>query len=266
MFHRQKYWNNAYGEEATCDYDETLIKECNVTGTWTEYDPDVDIACQTYDNKCNKLFKNVFCYVCNPPQSTGRVLNSCNNTGLWERNNENIEKGCNLSRKTTLNFPFKNFYCYLCNNKETGINTACELKTEITASFSYHLARQRTSWHFNVNVQSLHLYLIEIISKGEKRKFNTAINKTVDIYFARRNFSSVTFPTCDESGEWLHYDDVFFCRDCNQMSSAYYQIQTTILSTQTIPSFWPPLVVEYRIVFAFSNFKLTVARVTLSCN
>jgi hypothetical protein len=42
------------------------INECNISGTWQHYDQEIEFACHFYDSKYH-FFKNVFCYMCNPP-------------------------------------------------------------------------------------------------------------------------------------------------------------------------------------------------------
>lgn len=42
-----------------------LVRECNVTGKWDHYDPDVEQACLSYTHVYQFYYKNVFCYMCN---------------------------------------------------------------------------------------------------------------------------------------------------------------------------------------------------------
>jgi hypothetical protein len=90
------------------------IRSCNVSGTWKHYDPDIDVACQTYDHKFH-LFKNVFCYICNPPSYHGNLISRCNVTGLWKDFSELLEKACNETQSSPVTGEFKNIYCYMCN-------------------------------------------------------------------------------------------------------------------------------------------------------
>lgn len=90
------------------------IRSCNVSGTWKHYDPDIDVACQTYDHTFY-LFKNVFCYICNPPYYHGNLISKCNVTGLWKDFSENLEKACYETQSSPVTGEFKNIYCYMCN-------------------------------------------------------------------------------------------------------------------------------------------------------
>jgi hypothetical protein len=58
------------------------VSSCNVSGMWKEYDEDIDFACQTYKNK-HKFFKNIFCYICNPPVTSGEISRIINITFLF---------------------------------------------------------------------------------------------------------------------------------------------------------------------------------------
>ena len=41
------------------------ISQCNVTGKWSKYDKDVELACRSYTDPFNSTYKNYHCYVCN---------------------------------------------------------------------------------------------------------------------------------------------------------------------------------------------------------
>ena len=92
-----------------------LINKCNVTGTLRQSDRDIDHACQTLKNPFPP-YKNVFCYMCNPPelQATDSI-GSCNMTGLWTEYDSDVEMACRNGRYSLITHPYKNIYCYLCN-------------------------------------------------------------------------------------------------------------------------------------------------------
>ena len=95
-----------------------LINRCNVSGTWTNYDPDIDYSCETYDNKYH-FFKNLYCYLCNPPLRTVPSISHCNTTGYWNVYDPELEAACLNTRFSTVTLPFKNVNCYLCNRNNT---------------------------------------------------------------------------------------------------------------------------------------------------
>jgi hypothetical protein len=52
-------WSNG------CNASAGFIRECNVTGEWDYYDPDVEQACLSYTHVYKTFYRNVFCYMCN---------------------------------------------------------------------------------------------------------------------------------------------------------------------------------------------------------
>ncbi|VDI72778.1 Hypothetical predicted protein [Mytilus galloprovincialis] len=90
------------------------ISSCNVSGTWQIYDHDLDVACQSYDHTYFS-FKNVFCYLCNPPSDTGHLISTCNATGMWEQYDANLQIACEKEKSSSITGKFKNIFCYLCN-------------------------------------------------------------------------------------------------------------------------------------------------------
>lgn len=93
---------------------QSAIRSCNVSGTWKNYDPDIDVACQTYDHEFYS-FKNVFCYICNPPYNHGNRISRCNATGLWKGFGVDLERACSETQSSPVTGEFKNIYCYMCN-------------------------------------------------------------------------------------------------------------------------------------------------------
>ncbi|XP_076079200.1 uncharacterized protein LOC143049467 [Mytilus galloprovincialis] len=94
------------------------ISSCNISGTWQNYDHDIDVACQSYDHAYFS-FKNVFCYLCNPPSDTGDLISTCNTTGVWEQYNDNLQIACGKEKSSVITGKFKNIFCYLCNKNNS---------------------------------------------------------------------------------------------------------------------------------------------------
>ncbi|XP_061198098.1 uncharacterized protein LOC133206182 isoform X2 [Saccostrea echinata] len=58
---------------------------CNKTGSWKTFDYNIQRACESrYINK-DKMFKNMFCKICNPPVYTENVIGRCNVTGRLQK-------------------------------------------------------------------------------------------------------------------------------------------------------------------------------------
>ncbi|CAG2212531.1 unnamed protein product [Mytilus edulis] len=98
-------------------YGYNTIKTCNVSGSWITYNKDIEWACLHYNNRFLE-FKNVFCYICNPPVKVEEVLTDCNTTWklFWYEAYPNFQRACKELGQTTATYPFKNIYCYLCNS------------------------------------------------------------------------------------------------------------------------------------------------------
>ncbi|XP_063442117.1 uncharacterized protein LOC134722426 [Mytilus trossulus] len=97
-------------------YGFNTIKTCNVTGSWLTYNKDIEWGCLNYNNRFLE-FKNVFCYICNPPVKVEEVITDCNITSksVWYEDYPNFKTACKKHGTTTATYPFKNIYCYLCN-------------------------------------------------------------------------------------------------------------------------------------------------------
>ena len=98
------------------------IGKCNITGQWTNYDTDIEHACEKIDrfdvsvvsNK-NWTFKNEYCEMCNPVFWNGTVIDTCNVTGQWTVYDLDTEQACQLFPLIYSMSPFKNYFCALCN-------------------------------------------------------------------------------------------------------------------------------------------------------
>ncbi|XP_056006905.1 uncharacterized protein LOC125665368 [Ostrea edulis] len=100
-----------------CAVDKNVVMKCNVSGTWKNYDQDVELAClsdyySTYDN-----FKNIFCAICNPPVVSPRIKQlSCANSF-----NDEMTAACVSQPETLLTYPYKNIYCRTCHQFKHGL-------------------------------------------------------------------------------------------------------------------------------------------------
>lgn len=95
-----------------------LIGQCNVTGTWSTYDYDIDWACNGFQLPF-EIYKNVFCFICNPPLTDQDIITStCNQTGDWLEKTDAIENACLMYNESSATLPFKNMFCRYCNIKE----------------------------------------------------------------------------------------------------------------------------------------------------
>ncbi|XP_071176205.1 uncharacterized protein [Mytilus edulis] len=105
---------NAYVRGCDKNRNTDIISTCNVSGTWETYDPSIEWACINYENFYG-MFRNIFCYICNPPVFQEPAISQCNETGLWETPDTKQRKACQDFGFTSTTYPFKNVFCYICN-------------------------------------------------------------------------------------------------------------------------------------------------------
>ncbi|CAC5413172.1 unnamed protein product [Mytilus coruscus] len=118
--------------------DFSLIHTCNVTGTWLKFDKDIEFACNKFENKF-KYYKNIFCYICNPPVTFQErlIISNCNLTGLWTEYSRDMENSCRIAEQSKATYPYKNIFCYICNHNIPEKNVF-HLETSVD-SFKYYL-------------------------------------------------------------------------------------------------------------------------------
>ncbi|CAC5404837.1 unnamed protein product [Mytilus coruscus] len=100
-----------------------VISSCNISKTWETYNSDIDYACQTYDNRFH-FFKNIYCYICNPPIQNDNVITECNITGNWDPLDVDLENDCLQTIRTPVTGPYSNIHCYYCNRNNTQANSS----------------------------------------------------------------------------------------------------------------------------------------------
>ncbi|CAC5413171.1 unnamed protein product [Mytilus coruscus] len=118
--------------------DFSLIHTCNVTGTWLKFDKDIEFACNKFENKF-KYYKNIFCYICNPPVifQERLIISKCNLTGLWTKYSRDMENSCRIAEQSKATYPYKNIFCYICNHNIPEKNVF-HLEKSLN-SFKYYL-------------------------------------------------------------------------------------------------------------------------------
>ena len=95
-----------------------LYIKCNETGLWQKYDPSLQYACESKYHMEYRVFKNIFCYMCNPSMHKDYdIIDQCNVTGQWDSFDEDLRKACTELPENQATTPFKNIFCYLCNTK-----------------------------------------------------------------------------------------------------------------------------------------------------
>ena len=176
------------------------INSCNISGTWKLYDFDIDHACQTYENQFN-YFKNIFCYLCNPPLYDGQSISTCNDTGLWYPYDPELEKLCAETTITQVIGNFKNIYCYFCNrnNEKTTQYNFIDVTYEVDrkSQFEHLFKIRKVSWKYilkmlakkseienssNVNESLVHFLTTPLDDFSNSRQFDLHNDELLDIY------------------------------------------------------------------------------------
>ncbi|CAC5402818.1 unnamed protein product [Mytilus coruscus] len=105
---------NANNKALPCNrVTDNLIGRCNMTGTWSSYDMDIDWACDHFQLPFDK-YKSIFCLMCNPPLPDlyMDIVSTCN---ITDDSTKVLENACEMYQQSNVTFPFKNIFCYLCN-------------------------------------------------------------------------------------------------------------------------------------------------------
>ncbi|KAL3832447.1 hypothetical protein ACJMK2_024089 [Sinanodonta woodiana] len=102
-----------------------MVSKCNTTGEWRDYDESVKNMCElkkelsicglnpiTYQNQ---IYKNIFCFMCNPRNSSQSVIRHCNVTGNWTFYDPVTEQACEQGPEHIIWYPYKNWFCNTCN-------------------------------------------------------------------------------------------------------------------------------------------------------
>ena len=128
----------------TCGSPRSIIDACNITGTWQEYDADINIACSFNTERNTYTHRNIFCKLCNPPAKTivdnelidGRALNA-----ILE--GDPISDACLQYEETPLLHPYKNIFCFFLSmrneNREPNFFDINEKVTIINSAIHYSL-------------------------------------------------------------------------------------------------------------------------------
>ncbi|KAL3832432.1 hypothetical protein ACJMK2_024075 [Sinanodonta woodiana] len=104
-----------------------MVSVCNTTEKWHDYDESFQSMCDlekrfsicglspmTYQNQ---IYKDMFCFRCNPNISTQSVIRHCNVTGHWNVYDDVLEQQCQDEPESIVWSPYKNWFCKRCNEK-----------------------------------------------------------------------------------------------------------------------------------------------------
>ncbi|OWF48442.1 EGF-like module-containing mucin-like hormone receptor-like 1 [Mizuhopecten yessoensis] len=123
-----------------------FIEECNTTGYWREFDQDITWACKDsllqnhYD-----LYRNVFCFICNPPPTkhTTKFIQNCTSDN-HQHYGAQISRACREAPEVDSMFPAKNIFCDYCsiNNSEIPLPSPIKFKTYFFMSVERYFSKE----------------------------------------------------------------------------------------------------------------------------
>ncbi|XP_052101263.1 uncharacterized protein LOC127735187 [Mytilus californianus] len=170
-----------------------FISECNQTGTWFSNEDAIVNACQSLDQPIG-MFRNVFCYMCNPPSGKIEIITTC-----LPSDSNDYSKLCNSTNLDRSMYPFKNRYCYLCN-----INATTEFVSDIFYSENfarighvyYIFSRYCTSGFMLGTYDALHV-LNSTFDVEDTHPYETKANDNTDdsVSFTRQWQYTITCPS-----------------------------------------------------------------------
>ena len=142
----------------------SVIDSCNQTGTWETYDPVIEQACESMYSVQYRWYKNIFCYMCNPPKVlTQKIIDVCNDTGLWFPDDNTLNFRCMFEGVSPYTKPFKNIFCYLCNRINTKTVSYLEADVNII-EFPFKNKENENKNENMTNIENEYVYEININS------------------------------------------------------------------------------------------------------
>ncbi|KAK3097944.1 hypothetical protein FSP39_014723 [Pinctada imbricata] len=176
-------------QENCFDIDErrTLFTKCNQTGEWLTYDSNIAYACESFYKRKYRLFKNMFCYMCNP---SGRnllakdMITTCNITGQWMTYDSGLQQACLDLPQTLETKPFKNIFCYLCNRG----NDSSQIFVDILGQFYENPINDvEYPYIYYLDITDFNLDFFNHVSKRKMEK-DKSLSKVIHSQFALSSF------------------------------------------------------------------------------
>ncbi|OWF43746.1 uncharacterized protein LOC110459296 [Mizuhopecten yessoensis] len=116
-----------------------VIRTCNVTRFWNDYDADVDKVCAYLGPEMGRYsltHSNVFCYICNPSEPLkSNVISTCNVTGKWNILDQGLKDACEHYPVAHSEQPYKNWFCRMCNQNNLDPSTIALMDGSIKVEY-----------------------------------------------------------------------------------------------------------------------------------
>ena len=137
-----------------------IISKCNETGNWITYDANIEHACESEFYGAYGVFKNVFCYICNPPEyQQNGVIEQCNITGQWDASDVEMERACTELPESLSTRPYKNVFCYLCNRPKSRLTQFADVQGFITDEYIIKHDNFNYEYEFTIREYNMRYFL-----------------------------------------------------------------------------------------------------------
>ncbi|XP_062567655.1 uncharacterized protein LOC134229889 [Saccostrea cucullata] len=137
--------------------EKVYFDSCNKTGSWKIFDSHIKRSCESRYINNDKMYKNMFCKICNPPIYTENVIGRCNVTGMYDDYNPTQERACLNNDANQGSLPYKNVFCLSCNKpsqfNSNFLDVSAEIKTKID---DIKDTGRTTTFYSDINIFSMH--------------------------------------------------------------------------------------------------------------
>ena len=153
--------------------------KCNMTGFWGEFDSDIRDACESTYTLRYKLFKNIFCYMCNPTRRINTdIIDRCNETGLWNPYDREVEESCQTFEQIDGRYPFSNIFCCFCNRNNYDTELHQDVSTKINENqFAF---REGVLFIYDISVNYFKLPFYKTLVFPQNRNNNNMTSSMSD--------------------------------------------------------------------------------------
>ena len=159
-----------------------LYTKCNETRLWQKFDPAIHSACESRFHGEIRVFKNVFCYMCNPSiHKDFVIIDRCNVTGQWDSLNADLRQACTKLPENQATTPYKNIFCYLCNKRTNRTGLFEDVNASLTEdAISHHHFRFR--YFFTITAFDITYFRFIVNSKiDEHNELGTPVVKPFSV-------------------------------------------------------------------------------------
>ena len=139
-----------------------IYTKCNETGLWRTLDPSIHYACESRYHMEYRVFKNIFCYMCNPSVHKDHgIIHQCNVTGIWDSFEDDLKQACTELPEIQATIPYKNIFCYLCN-KRNGSGLFEDIKGSL---IEFPISHHHFSFIYDLFIDKFDiLYFVHVIN------------------------------------------------------------------------------------------------------